>query len=114
MYYDLEKYPEAIETFRKEIALRPTAVSYHFLGNSYGYVRKFEEAPAAYKQTLWLNPKNTDVYGKLGDACHRLGRLDEAVRAYTNSINAQPYNSNARLAIGLTELMCANPYAALE
>jgi Flp pilus assembly protein TadD len=114
MYYDLEKYPEAIETFRKEIALRPTAVSYHFLGNSYGYVRKFEEARAAYKQALRLNPRYTDVYEELGYACHRLGRLDEAVRAYTNSINAQPYNSNARLALGLTELKCGNRYAALQ
>src|SRR5687767_5828987 len=30
MYYELERYPEAIEAFKSEINLRPSALAYHF------------------------------------------------------------------------------------
>lgn len=114
MYYDLERYPEAIEWFCKEIKLRPTAVSYHFLGNSWSYIDKFEEARAAYMLALSLNPKYTALFDELGYACFRLGRFDEAVRAYSSSIYADPDNCSARLGLGLSELKCGNRYAALE
>ena len=114
MYYDLDRYPEAIEAFRKEIELRPTAVSYHFLGNSWSYIDKFEEARAAYRLALYVNPKYTALFDELGYACFRLRRFDEAVRAYRSAIYADPNNSSARLGLGLSELKCGNRYSALE
>src|SRR4030095_1250526 len=71
MYYDLERYPEAIETFRKEIKLRPSAVSFHFLGNSCRYIGRFEEDRASYHSALYLDPKYTALYVDLGHACNR-------------------------------------------
>jgi tetratricopeptide (TPR) repeat protein len=113
-YYNQERYSEAIEVFRKEIELRPTAVSYHFLGASYSYLDRFAEARDAYQAALRLDPNYTTVYVYLGHACYRLGRPSEAIEAYRKAIKAEPDDVEARISLGLTELKIGNKRAALE
>jgi tetratricopeptide (TPR) repeat protein len=114
VYYDQKRYLEAIEIFRKEIQIRPTAIAYHYLGASYSYIDKFEEARDAYQAALRQDPKYTEVYVYLGHAWYRLGRHPEAIEAYRKAIKAHPDDVVARVSLGLTELKQGNTRAAIE
>jgi tetratricopeptide (TPR) repeat protein len=114
LYYDLEKYPEAIQAFRSEIKLRPTAVSYHFVGNAHGYLNEDTEALAAYREALRLNPKYVQIYLPLGHAANRLGRHAEAVEAYRRAIEAKPDDAEAHLGLAVTEVELGNIEVALN
>lgn len=114
VYYDDERYQEAIDIFQKEIDLKPTAISYHFLGASYSYLDKFKEAREAYLEALRVDPNYTAVYVYLGHASYRLGRLSEAIEAYRKAIKAKPDDVEARVSLALTELKQGNTRAAIE
>lgn len=113
MYYKLERYPEAIEAFRSEINLRPSAIAYHFLGTCYVYDDQFEKAVTAYREALRLDP-NSEVYAPLGHAENYLGRKSEAIDAYRKALKADPNDIEVRLWLGLTELERGNKQAAWE
>lgn len=114
LYYNEERYQEAIEVFKEQIDIKPTAISYHFLGASYSYLDKFKEAREAYLEALRVDPNYTNVYVYLGHASYALGRLSEAVEAYRKAIKAKPDDVVARVSLGLTELKQGNIRAAIE
>ena len=114
VYYDQERYSEAIEIFKKEVEIRPTAKAYHYLGASYSYIDKWEEARDAYQAALRQNPKYTAVYVYLGHAWYRLGRRTEAIEAYHKAIKANPNDVMARVSLGIVELQQGNTRAAIE
>jgi len=114
MYYKLERYPEAIEAFRSEINLRPSALAYHFLATSYVYNDQFDKAVTAYRQVLRLDPNYSEVYAPLGHAENYLGRKSEAIDAYRKALKADPDNTEVRLWLGYAELERGNNKAAQE
>lgn len=114
LYYDEKRYPEAIQAFLTEITLRPRAGSYHFVGNSYRFTDKFEEALKAYHDALRLNPEYKRVFVDLGHTYNGLGRHAEAIEAYRKAIKAYPDDVNARVSLGLTLLRQGDAQAALE
>lgn len=63
---------------------------YHNLGNSLLESGKFDEAAAAYKQAVELNPDFSWSYHSLGDALVKLERWEEAVVAYNKAIELNP------------------------
>jgi tetratricopeptide (TPR) repeat protein len=114
MYYKLERYPEAIEAFRTNIKLRPNAISYHFLGNSYLYSNEYEKALTAYDDALRAEPDYFRVYVYMGHAFSHLKRWPDAIDAYRKAIKANPDETEARLGLGYVELRSGNKKAALE
>ena len=114
LYYDEERYQEAIQPFITETTLQPRAVTYHFLGNSYRYTSKFDEALKAYREGLQLDPMYNKMFVDQGHAYYGLGRYSEAIGAYRRAINVDPENVDARVALGLSELRHGNARAAFE
>lgn len=114
MYYQLDRYPEAVEAFRGEINLRPSAIAYHFLGNSYLYQNQFEKALTAYDEVLRLNPKYSRVHVYIGHSYNNLRRWPEASDAYRKAIKADPDDVEARAGLIYTELQRGNAKAAYE
>jgi tetratricopeptide (TPR) repeat protein len=114
MYYKLDRYPEAVEAFQAEVKLRPSAIAYHFLGNSYLYSDQFEKALTAYDDALRVDPDYYRVYRYRGHAFNHLKRWPEAVGSYRKAIKANPNDNEAHLGLGFVELQRGNTKAALE
>jgi superkiller protein 3 len=52
--------------------------------------RKLDEAVAAYRQVIQLNPTDAEDYTNLGVALHRQKKLEEAVTADHKAIQLNP------------------------
>ncbi|WP_445248634.1 tetratricopeptide repeat protein [Microcoleus sp. OTE_8_concoct_300] len=63
---------------------------YHDLGNSLQESGRFDEAVAAYKKAIELNPNFSWSYHCLGDVLLKLEKWEEAVAAYKKSVELNP------------------------
>ncbi|MEG3894149.1 MULTISPECIES: tetratricopeptide repeat protein [unclassified Microcoleus] len=63
---------------------------YHNLGNSLQESGRFDEAVAAYKKALELNPNFSWSYHSLGDVLLKLEKWEEAVAAYKKAVELNP------------------------
>ncbi|MEG3911080.1 tetratricopeptide repeat protein [Microcoleus sp. w2-18bC1] len=63
---------------------------YHNLGNSLQESGRFDEAVAAYKKAIELNPKFSWSYHSLGDVWLKLAKWEEAVAAYKKAVELNP------------------------
>ena len=67
--------------------------NYHNLGNSLQESGRFDEAVAAYKKAIELNPNFSWSYHSLGDVLLKLEKWEEAVAAYKKAVELNPYFS---------------------
>lgn len=114
LYYDEQRYKEAIGPFFTETTLKPRAVTYHFLGNAYRYTNDFDDAVKAYREGLRLDPVYSRMFVDLGHAYYGLGRYSQAMDAYRQAIKADANDVDARVALGLSELKHGDARAASE
>ena len=63
---------------------------YHTLGNSLQERGRFDEAVAAYKKAIELNPNFSWSYHSLGDLLLKLEKWEEAVAAYKKAVELNP------------------------
>jgi tetratricopeptide (TPR) repeat protein len=63
---------------------------YHDLGNSLQESGRFDEAVAAYKKAIELNPNFSWSYHSLGDVLLKLEKWEEAVAAYKKAVELNP------------------------
>jgi tetratricopeptide (TPR) repeat protein len=63
---------------------------YHDLGNSLQESGQFDEAVAAYKKAIELNPNFSWSYHSLGDILLKLEKWEEAVAAYKKAVELNP------------------------
>ena len=59
---------------------------YHNFGNSLQESGRFDEAVAAYKKAVELNPNFSWSYHSLGDVLLKLEKWEEAVAAYKKAV----------------------------
>lgn len=69
---------EAEGCLRQALRLWPSADTHYTLGNVLAAQNRFEEAVAAYREALALNPQNPMAHNNMGRALFRLGRHAEA------------------------------------
>lgn len=103
-------YDEAIEYYQKAIKLNPdkewTSIVCQALGAIYYQIKDNREAAiASFQAGAILDPTNSDIYLSLGDVYMAENDLDNAIKAYCDSININcgDYRAYAKTGIALWE-----------
>jgi len=81
----------AIERYRKSIALHPTAEAHTFLGWTYSFQGRLEEAITECKEAIAVDGDFGNPYNDIGSYLIKLGRLDEAIPWLEAAIKAPRY-----------------------
>jgi Tfp pilus assembly protein PilF len=85
-------YDRAAELYKESIALHPTAEAHTFLGWTFHFQGKVEEAIAECKHAIKLDPDFGNPYNDIGAYLIGLGRYDEAVPWLEQAIAAKRYD----------------------
>jgi tetratricopeptide (TPR) repeat protein len=89
-YFLMEDYAAADKWLTKSLELdRKNALALYFLGRTKYNQKHFEEALQLFTQCLQLDPKNVKAEENLGLSYERLGRTEEAMRAYRAAIASE-------------------------
>lgn len=109
-YVQAELFDEAIEHYQKAIKLNPdkewTSIVCQALGSIYHQIKGNSEAAiASFQAGAILDPENSEIYLSLGDVYMAENDLDNAIRAYCDSINidSSDYRAYAKTGIALWE-----------
>ncbi|MCA9937741.1 MAG: tetratricopeptide repeat protein [Anaerolineales bacterium] len=87
------EYADAIILYKRSIALFPTAKAYTFLGWTYSLLHRYEEAIAACKEAITVDPTYGNPYNDIGAYLIELGQPEEAIPWLQNAITAPRYDS---------------------
>ena len=87
---DLE---EAVDLYRESIEVFPTAEAHTFLGWTYSFQGRIEEAIEECKQAIRVDPDFGNPYNDIGVYLIDLGRPDEAVPWLEKAIEAKRYDA---------------------
>jgi Tfp pilus assembly protein PilF len=81
----------AIENYRASIALHPTAEAHTFLGWTYSFQGRLDDAITECKEAIAVDPDFGNPYNDIGSYLIKLGRPDEAIPWLEQAINAPRY-----------------------
>jgi tetratricopeptide (TPR) repeat protein len=73
------RLPEAIDLYKRSIAIHPTAEAHTFLGWAYSFERRLDEAIAECHAAIAVDPGFGNPYNDIGAYLIDLGRPDEAI-----------------------------------
>src|SRR2546422_6105516 len=85
---DLER---AITLYQQSIALHPTAEAHTFLGWTYSFQGRLDEAIAECKEAIAVDPDFGNPYNDIGSYLIKLGRSEEAIPFLEQAIKAPRY-----------------------
>ena len=72
MYFNEERYEDAIETYEKAIQINPEEIAtYCNLGDAYSEKERYEEAIETYEKAIQINPEQVAAYNNLINAYNR-------------------------------------------
>ena len=101
-YKEQGKITEAIEAYKKSIALSPMHVEpYYNLGVLYQETGKYAEALPYYQKTLELDPKHVQAATNMGTLYNQMGKTEEAIAAYKKALAIDPRYGTARVNLAL-------------
>lgn len=84
---------EAIELYRQSIDAYPTAEAYTFLGWTYSFTGKYDEAIAECRKAIEVDPDFGNPYNDIGAYLIEKGRLEEAIPWLEKATQAKRYES---------------------
>ena len=84
-------YDRAVELYRKSLALHPTAEAHTFLGWTYHFQGKIEEAIEECKRAIEVDPDFGNPYNDIGSYLIDLNRYDEAIPWLEQAMKAKRY-----------------------
>jgi Tfp pilus assembly protein PilF len=85
-------YEGAIELYKKSLELHPTAEAHTFLGWTYHFQGKVDEAIAECKRAIEVDPDFGNPYNDIGAYLIALGRNDEAIPWLERATEAPRYD----------------------
>jgi tetratricopeptide (TPR) repeat protein len=107
------QYPEAIETYKKVVSLKPDmGYAYFKMGTAYDRLNQPAEALKAFRAAAKYLPKHAVLYNNMGIAYGKLGRLNDEITALKTAIKLRPSYSAARYNLGVTYIKTKNIPAA--
>ncbi len=92
-YQEGEDYDMAEELYKRSIKLHPTAEAYTFLGWTYHYQGKLDEAIEECRKAIYLDPDFGTPYNDIGAYLIQKGRHDEAIPWLERAIQSRRYDS---------------------
>jgi tetratricopeptide (TPR) repeat protein len=87
---DLE---EAIRDYRRSIEIFPTAEAHTFLGWTYSFQKRYDEAISECRRAIAVDPEYGNPYNDIGAYLIELGKLDEAIPWLEKATRARRYES---------------------
>ena len=85
------EYDRAVELYRESLALHPTAEAHTFLGWTFHFQGKIQEAIDECKLAIEVDPDFGNPYNDIGAYLIGLGRNDEAIPWLEQAIAAKRY-----------------------
>src|ERR1700693_1128622 len=85
-------YDRAVELYKNSLELHPTAEAHTFLGWTYHYQGKVEDAIAECKRAIEVDPDFGNPYNDIGAYLLALGRHDEAIPWLESATAATRYD----------------------
>lgn len=85
-------YDRAVDLYKDSLAIHPTAEAHTFLGWTYHFQGKVEDAIAECKRAIDVDPEFGNPYNDIGAYLIALGRYDEAIPGLDRAINAPRYD----------------------
>ncbi|HEV8341268.1 MAG TPA: tetratricopeptide repeat protein [Candidatus Binatia bacterium] len=87
---DLER---AMDLYRQSIHCWPTAEAYTFLGWTYSFLGRYDDAIEECKKAIAIDPEFGNPYNDIGAYLINLGNLDEAIPWLEKAIQAGRYEA---------------------
>jgi tetratricopeptide (TPR) repeat protein len=87
------KLEEAVRLYRESISSRPTAEAHTFLGWTYSFQGRYEDAIAECQKAIAVDPEFGNPYNDIGAYLIGLGRLDEAIPWLERATRARRYEA---------------------
>ena len=84
---------EAVKLYKKSIAALPTAEAHTFLGWTYSFMGKIEDAIAECHRAIEIDPDFGNPYNDIGAYLIEQGNLNEAIPWLEKAIHAPRYES---------------------
>ena len=85
------EFDQAVELYKDSLAIHPTAEAHTFLGWTYHFQGKVEDAIAECKRAIAVDPDFGNPYNDIGAYLISLGRMDEAISWLEHAIRAARY-----------------------
>ena len=86
-------YEMAVELYKRSLDLHPTAEAYTFLGWTYNYQGRIEDAIAECKKAIQIDPDFGNPYNDIGAYLIERGKYDEALPWLERALHCQRYES---------------------
>jgi tetratricopeptide (TPR) repeat protein len=84
-------YDRAVELYQSSLELHPTAEAYTFLGWTYHFQGRIEDAIAECKRAIEVDPEFGNPYNDIGAYLIELHRFDEAIPWLERATEARRY-----------------------
>lgn len=81
----------AMQLYQESIQLHPTAEAHTFLGWTYSFLSRYEQAIDECKHAIAIDPDFGNPYNDIGSYLTQLGKLDEAIPWLERALTAQRY-----------------------
>ena len=85
------KLDRAVELYKDSLAIQPTAEAHTFLGWTYHFQGKLDEAIAECKRAIEIDPEFGNPYNDIGAYLIELGRFEEAIPWLERATEARRY-----------------------
>ncbi len=84
---------EAVRLYRESIALFPTAEAYTFLGWTYSFMGRLDDAIEECRKAIDIDPEFGNPYNDIGAYLMQKGEIDEAIPWFEQALDAGRYES---------------------
>ena len=84
---------EAVELYKRSIEIFPTAEAYTFLGWTYSWMGRIDDAIAECHKAIEVDPTFGNPYNDIGSYLMAKGKVDEAISWLERALQAPRYES---------------------
>ena len=96
------------------LRINPAAYTWSNLGGAYDNLKRYDDAIAAYRQALRIDPRMAYTWDHLGNTYGKLKRYDDAIEACRQALRIDPEFAGAWGTLAIAYALSGNSNAALE